>query len=124
MAEGGFRPPKQWVLTENETVTSFANWKSNILYHLSLNNEFSPFLDSTWSKQSVPNRGLLPDMKGDVVLKTAVQRNCILERMLGIIAQFVPSLLRNDIIKKSSSINRIWQRIRKHYSFSQLEVKD
>ena len=60
MAEGGFRPPKQWQLTEVETITTFANWKSNILYHLSLCNEFAPFLEetSTWSKSAVPNRGL------------------------------------------------------------------
>ena len=42
--KGSFRPPKQWQLTENETITSFANWQSNIMYHLSLNNEFEPFL--------------------------------------------------------------------------------
>ena len=30
MASGGsFQPPKQWVLSENETITSFASWKSN-----------------------------------------------------------------------------------------------
>ena len=52
--------------------------------------------------------------------KTAIQKNIQLERMLGLIAQFSPSLLRNDIIKKSTSLK--WQRIRKHYSFSQSEV--
>ena len=42
--------------------------------------------------------------------------------MLGLIAQFVPSLLRNENIKKSTSLSWIWQRIRKHYSFAQSEV--
>ena len=42
--------------------------------------------------------------------------------MLGLIAQFVPTLLRNDILKKSTSLNYIWQRICKHYSFSQSEA--
>jgi len=36
--------------------------------------------------------------------------------------KFVPSLLRNDIIKKSTSLTWIWHRIRKHYSFAQSEV--
>ena len=27
-----FRPPKQWQLTENENITSYANWQSNIMY--------------------------------------------------------------------------------------------
>ena len=121
-----FRPPKQWVLTEKETITSFANWQSNILYHLSLNNEFARFIDptATWSKQSVANRGLAND-GNDIPQddrKTAAQKNIVLERMLGLIAQFAPSLLRSDIIKRSTSLNWIWQRIRKHYSFCQSEV--
>ena len=112
-----FKPPKQWQLTENETIISFSNWQSNILYHLSLNNDFGQFLDSNWAKKSTPNRGL--QAVGD---KTPVQRNIILDRMLGLVAQFVPSLLRNEIIKKSTSLSWIWQRIRKHYSFAHSEV--
>ena len=34
----------------------------------------------------------------------------------------MPSLIRNDIVKKSTSLNYIWQRVRKHYSFTQSEV--
>ena len=56
-----FRPPKPWTLTENETITSFGKWQSNLLYHLSLNNEFSTFLDSEWQKKSVASHGLLDD---------------------------------------------------------------
>ena len=123
---GSFKPPKQWVLSENETITSFASWQSNILYHLSLNNEFAQFLDAgvTWQKKSAPNRGLAAD--ADPVpaadRKTAAQKNILLERMLGLIAQFSPSLLRNDIIGKSLSLDWIWKRIRKHYSLQQSEV--
>ena len=76
MAEGGaggaFRPPKPWQLTEKETINTFANWKSNILYNLSENNEFAQFLDSEWSKQSVASRGLTAVTTGEVT-KTAVQ---------------------------------------------------
>ena len=121
-----FRPPKQWVLTENETITSFANWQSNIIYHLSLNNEFAPFIEpnATWEKQSTLNRGLQndPNTVEEAQRKTATQKNIILERMLGLISQFAPSLLRSDIIKRSTSLPWIWKRIRKHYSFCQSEV--
>ena len=123
---GSFKPPKQWVLSEHETIASFASWQSNILYHLSLNNEFAQFLDAgvTWQKKSAPNRGLAAD--ADPVpaadRKTAAQKNILLERMLGLIAQFSPSLLRNDIIGKSLSLDWIWKRIRKHYSLQQSEV--
>ena len=121
-----FRPPKQWVLTENETITSFANWQSNIIYHLSLNNEFAPFIEpnATWEKQSTLNRGLQndPNTVEEAQRKTATQKNIILERMLGLISQFAPSLLRSDIIKRSTSLPWIWKRIRKHYSFCQSDV--
>ena len=122
MAEAGaFRPPKPWQLTESETINSFANWKSNVLYNLSLNNDFAQFLDSEWSKQSVANRGLFAKTTGNVT-KTAVQRAIVLDRMLGLVAQFVPSLLRTEIIKRSTSLSWIWNRLRKHYSFTASEV--
>ena len=123
MAESNaFRAPKPWQLSEHETVSSFANWKSNILYNLSLNNEFAPFLDSTWSKKTVANRGLADLKEGEVVKKTAVQLAIVLERMLGLVAQFVPTLLRSEIIKRSTSLAWIWNRLRKHYSFNASEV--
>ena len=104
-----FRPPKQWVLTENETITSFANWQSNIIYHLSLNNEFAQFIEQNaiWEKQSTLNRGLQndPNTVEEAQRKTATQKNIILERMLGLISQFAPSLLRSDIIKRSTTLD-------------------
>ena len=85
MAKGGaFRPPKPWQLTESETINSFANWKSN----LSLNNEIAQFLDSEWAKKPVANRGLQAVTTGNDT-KTAVQKAIVLERMLGLVAQFV-----------------------------------
>ena len=45
-----------------------------------------------------------------------------LERMLGLVALFSPSLLLSDIIKRSTSLNWTWHRIRKHHSFRQSEV--
>ena len=77
-----------------------------------------------WSKSSVNNRGLVAD--ADPIpadeRKTALQKNAILEQMLGLIAQYAPALLRNDIMKKSTSIGWIWNRIRQHYGFQQSEV--
>ena len=117
-----FRPPKQWSLTESETITSYANWQSNMLYHLSLCNDFAPFLEGNWSSQTVQNRGLVDDPPDAPNRKTAVQKKITLERMLGLIAQFAPSLLRNDIIKRSTNLAWIWQRIRRHFNFVQSEV--
>ena len=91
--EEHFQSPKQWSLTENETITSFANWQSNMLYHLSLCNDFASFLESIWGKQSTTNRGLTNDDPTAAHSKTAVQKEIILERMLGLIAQFAPILI-------------------------------
>ena len=116
----GFRAPRQWVLKDTETINSFANWKSNCLFHLSLSNEFAPFLDVEWSKASVANHGFANDgneVEDATKRKTAVQKSIILDRMLGLIAQYAPSLLRNDILKHSTSLSWIWKCIRQHYGF-------
>ena len=108
----------------DENIPSYSNWQSNMLYHLSLCNDFAPFLELEWQKHGVANRGLRADGidVGVDQRKTAIQKKITLERMLGLIAQFAPSLLRNDIVKRSTSLSWIWQRIRKHFNFAQSEV--
>ena len=119
-----FRAPKQWTLTEKETITTFYNWQLNVQYHISTTTEFVPYLDLEWQPKAIPNRGLQNDGENIAAAdrKTAAQKNIILERLLGLIAQFVPTLLRSDVIKKSTSLSWIWSRVRKYYSFTQSEV--
>ena len=90
------RAPKQWQLTKNETINSFENWKQNLMYILSLDQNFSSFIvhGFKWTKKTVanPNRGLAND-GGDVPeaqRKTATQKCIQLELMLGQIAKFCP----------------------------------
>ena len=86
------RAPKQWELTKNETVNSVENWKQNLLYILSLDTNFAPFLKPgfEWKKKSTahPTRGLADD--GDNVPEsqrwTGAQKITALELMLGMIA--------------------------------------
>ena len=51
------RAPKQWSLTKSETITSFEAWRQNLLYTLSLDKNFAPFLveDYTWTKKTAAN---------------------------------------------------------------------
>ena len=100
MANAGsqFKPPRQWVLKDSETITSFERWKTNCLFHISLTNEFAIFLEGEWENSSVPNHGLLDDPADRLNRKTAAQKSIILDHMLGLIAQFAPSLLQNDIL--------------------------
>ena len=76
-------------------------------------------------KQGVMNRGLAndPETVAEADCKTAVQKVVIiLECMLALIAQFAPSLLWNEVLKRSMSLAWVWQRIRRHYGFNQSEV--
>ena len=115
------RAPKQWQLTKIETITSYESWRQNLIYLLSLDKNFVPFLDASWQKQTAtnPRRGLSND--GTTVPEaqrlTAVQKNAHLDLLLGQIANFCPVISRNSIVKHSTSLNDIWQKIRQHYGF-------
>jgi len=108
-------------LTKNETITSYESWRQNLMYILSLDNNFVPFLDATWQKQTAahPRRGLTDDGSSVPESKrlTATQKNAHLDLMLGQIANFCPVIFRNSIVKHSTSLNVIWQKIRQHYGF-------
>ena len=105
------RAPKQWQLTKIETFTSYKSWRQNLIYVLSLDKNFVPFLDATWRKQTAanPRRGLTND--GTTVPEaerlTAAQKNAHLDLLLGQIANFCPVISRNSIVKHSTSLNDI-----------------
>ena len=117
------RAPKQWCLTRDETLSSFQAWKQNLLYILSLDLNFKPFLEPgvTWTKKTSanPTRGLTSD--GNDIPKqqrrTANEKAADLHLMLGKIANFCPIIARNTFEKNSTSINDIWQAIRIHFGF-------
>ena len=122
-----FKAPRCTELQEKIiTITDYAKWQSCLMFNLCSVNAYAPFLESevVWSKSSVANRGLVSDANTvpAETRKTAVQKNAVLEQMLGLVAQYAPSLLRNDIMKKSTSLGWIWNRIRQHYGFQQSEV--
>ena len=120
MAE--FRPPKQRVLTKHETIASYEVWQSNLVYHLSTEDDFKRFLDDgelVWKSTKAVNRGFADDkapIPADDRL-TAVQKSGILDRLLGQIANYCPVLTRSIITKKCLSFNEVWQSIRAHYNF-------
>ena len=113
----------QWTLTKTETLNSFTNWKENLLYILSLDNNFAPFLVDgvTWLKKSTvtPTRGFTDDANTipEAQRRTAVQKCAHLELMLGQIANYATIISRNTIVKSSTSLTNIWTKIREHYGF-------
>ena len=117
------RAPKQWCLTKHETVNSFENWRQNLVYTLTLDSNFAPFLgdDCSWAKKtkSKPLRGFTDDPTSIPTesRKSAHQKAGMLDLMLGQIANFCPVISRNSIVKNSTSLNDIWGKIRLHYGF-------
>ena len=83
------RAPKQWCLTKTETVTSFENWRQNLLYTLSLDAQFTPFLldGATWSEKTKkrPLRGFTDNGSSvpEASRRTAQQNVNMLELILG-----------------------------------------
>ena len=102
------RAPKQWQLSKDETINSFTSWKENILYTLSLDANFAPYLEDgeTWGKKTStnPNRGYTSDPNDQLGGRTAVQKCAKLELMLGQIANYCTVISRNAIVKNSTSL--------------------
>ena len=102
---------KQWSLTENETANTFEAWKNNLVFILSLEDKFTPFLqpDASWGKKTKTN------LSRGFTGKSATNRAATLDLMLGQIANFAPVISRNTIIKNSTSLKTIWDAIRLYY---------
>ena len=86
--------PKQRCLTKIETVNTFENWRQNLVYTLSLNKNFAPFLISGawWEKKTkaTPFRGFAEDDESiqSVSHLSSEQKVNMLELMLGQIANY------------------------------------
>ena len=117
----GAQAPKQWKLSTDETLTSFTNWKENLVYILSLNAAFSEFLPNNfvWSDGDVAGRGLRDDPMAvpEARRRTAAQKLQSLNMMLGQIANFCNVIARHQIVEESTSMNSIWAMLREHYGF-------
>ena len=117
----GIRAPKQWCLTKYETINTFENWRQNLIYTFSVDENFTDFIaaDAKWERKAKasPNRGFARDPEGTTPRRTAAQKVTQLELMLGQIANYCPVISRNSVVKNSTSLNAIWQSIRLHYGF-------
>ena len=117
------RAPKQWCLSKVETINSFENWKQNLLYSLSLDSNFAPFLADgvTWLKKTKaqPLRGLESDGESVPLSRrlTARQKVNVLELMFGQITNYCPIISCSTLVKNSTSLKFIWQTIRQHFGF-------
>ena len=107
---------KLWELTENETLSSFENWKTNIIYHLTADPNYVEFLedDCIWKRKTEdPNRGFcdLKDAKGAIIGNTASQKAKFLTLCLGMIAGYAPIISPFAITRDARSIREIFQKL-------------
>ena len=108
------RAPKQWQLTRSETINSFNNWKENLIYTLSLDSNFSPYVKEgvTWGKKTTtaPNRGFTDDGTDVQNAKKKEEKCAAVDLMLGQVANYATVISRNQITKNSTSLNDIWNK--------------
>ena len=101
-------------LTNDETLTSFEDWRNNVIFYLTQDKDFAGLLKETtkWTKVSDgdPNRGLASDAARQ-----------ILDRFLGIIAGLAPPLLYHEIIDDTTCMSDVYRLLRSYYQFSPSE---
>ncbi len=119
------KPPKPWILTEEETFSSFRNWRRTILSNLKPDKNYAPFLKdkATWQvlKSADPNRGLTDDAGENAATKE--DKVSYLNDMLNYIAQYSPEVLHSEISINCTTLDEIWQVIRDYYGFKQSETQ-
>ena len=113
-------------LTEKETISSFNSWKQNLEFQMTTCPEFAPFLVKgfTWKPSKIQYRGLTDDGE-DVPAasrKVASVKHAYLDHMIGLIGNYAPQHIESEIKRKCTSLDWIWQRVRRHYGFAQSEV--
>ena len=122
------RAPKQWSLGKVETVNTFNAWKDNLLYTLSLDTKFAPFLvtNYTWNKETTadPNRGFTDDAGANDNPPTGMKKEEKVKNLnlfLGMIANYATVISRSQILSKSTSLKDIWGKLREHYGLQTSE---
>ena len=101
-------------LAEDETLTSFEDWKNNLNFYLSQENNFKKFLksDTVWTKASAG-----PAHRG---LPSAEEYQHLLH-FLGAIAGLCPPLLYNDITDETTIVSDVFKLLRSYYQFAPSE---
>ena len=95
-------------LTENETLTSFQDWRNNLTFYLSQDKDLKEFLkaETRWVKTSSgsQHRGL-----------ESAEELQHLQHFLGVVAGLSPLLLYNDIINDTTKISDILKLLCSYY---------
>ena len=125
--------PKIRELSSKETIATLESWKNTVIYGLRLNTDFRPYLQDgvVFGKKSKnkPYRDLKDDQRVDiikeegqpdrevvVIIKSREEKTIEVDLLLDQIANYAPSIPRNDITKDCKSLREVWIQIRQYYN--------
>ena len=114
--------PKCWQLKESETLNSYVVWQENVVYTLSLDDNFDIFLQPgmQWLSSTTPARGLTDDPPTmEINSRTKEKKVIHLGLMLGQIANWATVVSRREIIDNSTCLEDVWKYIRGYYGFQE-----
>ena len=98
-------------LAENETLTSFEDWRNQLEFFLQQDKDFDVLLkpETSWNKTSdgVEHRGRSSEAEARSV-----------NQFLGVIASLAPPLLHGDIINDCTKLSDIYKLLRSYYQFA------
>ena len=97
------RPPKLWKLGKRETITSYLNWQTAIVFNLTLDDDFTDIMQPnvTWlTRRASATRGYAADPNEVPVGRrmTANQKTARLNILLEFIASYCPVIGRTRIL--------------------------
>lgn len=109
-------------LGDDETFSTFSDWKATLLHELRRDDDSKRFVMATWEKRTTEadTRGCIDKVIGGQNV-TAVESVGKLNSMLELIARFVPHYLAHDIVYESTSLTSVWSFIRQFYGFQTSE---
>ena len=115
--------PKLTELPKTLTFPQFETWKQNILYHLSLNEDFRPYLHLNFGKKTKHSslRNLRDDVndKGELDPRgaTAETKCIIVDQLLEQLSNWTLNIIpRNDVTRDCASLEAVWQKLRLYYN--------
>ena len=111
--------PKLYPLNPKANFSQFEAWRQNILYHLEEDSKFESYISpgNTWKKVTAGNRfrGFTDDAVGAENRQSKEKKNSAVERMLNIIANYCTHITRTILVKQTTSLDDVWNKIRTHH---------
>lgn len=117
--------PELSTLGQTEDIESFNTWKFRLEQHLHAVKEWKPFLNQTWTcLDEDPHFGFTDIKIEKDVVTSKESQHLHLVQMLEFISGYAnASVMRDEILNESCSLNNIWFRIKSFYQIQKREAR-